>query len=99
VSRPFYRSGCEIWVSTTYLGLDHSFGRHGGPPIIWETMIFAGDCMGVNTWRYATRPAAMHGHARVVAAVAAAQRLRRSVVPYVPPRRGAYRGGVAWGLT
>jgi hypothetical protein len=85
-SRPFYRSGMKIWVSTVYLGLDRSFGR-GGPPVIWETMIFAGDYGGVNTWCYATRPAAQHGHRRVVAAVAEAQRLRRLVVPYVPPRR------------
>ena len=27
---------CE--VSTVFLGLDHSFG--GGPPVLWETMIF-----------------------------------------------------------
>lgn len=28
----------DLWVSTVFLGLDHSFG--GGPPILFETMIF-----------------------------------------------------------
>jgi hypothetical protein len=31
----------DVWVSTVFLGLDHSFG--GGPPILWETMTFRGD--------------------------------------------------------
>jgi len=28
-------------VSTVFLGLDHNFGG-GGPPILWETMVFGG---------------------------------------------------------
>lgn len=28
-----------VRVSTIFLGLDHNFG--GGPPILWETMVFA----------------------------------------------------------
>jgi len=28
-------------ISTVFLGIDHSFD--GGPPILWETMIFGGD--------------------------------------------------------
>lgn len=28
-------------VSTVFLGLDHRFGE-GGPPILWETMVFGG---------------------------------------------------------
>jgi hypothetical protein len=34
----------ESRISTVFLGIDHSF--HGGPPILWETMIFGGplDC-------------------------------------------------------
>jgi hypothetical protein len=28
----------RLFVSTVFLGLDHSFGH--GPPILWETMIF-----------------------------------------------------------
>lgn len=30
-----------IKVSTVFLGIDHSFGL-GGPPVLWETMIFGG---------------------------------------------------------
>lgn len=30
----------DVEVSTVFLGLDHSFG--GGPPLIFETMIFGG---------------------------------------------------------
>jgi hypothetical protein len=28
----------DLWVSTVFLGLDHS--RDDGPPILWETMVF-----------------------------------------------------------
>lgn len=28
----------DLFVSTVFLGLDHSFGD--GPPILWETMVF-----------------------------------------------------------
>lgn len=31
----------KIRVSTVFLGIDHSFG--GGPPILFETMIFGGE--------------------------------------------------------
>lgn len=31
--------GHRFWVSTVDLGLDHSF--RNGPPVYWETMIFA----------------------------------------------------------
>lgn len=30
----------KYWVSTIFLSLDHSWGE--GPPILWETMVFAG---------------------------------------------------------
>ena len=50
-------------VSTVWLGLDHGWG--GGPPLIFETMVFGGD---ENEWqaRYATEADAMAGHAEVV---------------------------------
>jgi hypothetical protein len=40
-------------VSTVFLGLDHNFG--GGPPILFETMIFcdgegSGECWRCSTW-------------------------------------------------
>ena len=30
----------SVWVSTVFIGLDHSFGD--GPPLLFETMIFGG---------------------------------------------------------
>jgi len=58
-------------VSTVLLVFDHSFGD--GPPLIFETMIFApkeyeGD---LDCWqdRYATKEQAVKGHARAVALV------------------------------
>jgi len=32
--------GAQVSVSTIFLGLDHAWG--GGPPVLWETMIFGG---------------------------------------------------------
>lgn len=44
-----------IWISTVFLGLDHSFGR--GLPILFETMIFRGGAGGemfrCETWEQA----------------------------------------------
>ena len=31
----------DVRVSTVFLGLDHGF--EGGPPVLWETMIFGGE--------------------------------------------------------
>lgn len=55
-------------VSTVWLGLNHGF--HGGPPLIFETMVFATantragelDCQ-----RYATEKDARVGHEEMVA--------------------------------
>lgn len=49
----------DVRVSTVFLGLDHSFG--GGPPILWETMIFGGPHDGYQR-RYTSRDAAFIGH-------------------------------------
>jgi hypothetical protein len=52
-------------VSTVWLGLDHSF--FGGPPLIFETMIFGGDRdTDLMMWRYSTADEAMRGHVRAV---------------------------------
>lgn len=32
----------KVRISTMFLGIDHSFGC-GGPPIVYETMIFGGE--------------------------------------------------------
>lgn len=55
-------------VSTVWLGLDHGF-LPGGPPLIFETMIFGGDYADY-CQRYATEAEAAAGHAAVVAALA-----------------------------
>lgn len=34
----------ESKVSTVFLGMDHAFG--GGPPVLWETMVFGGELNG-----------------------------------------------------
>ena len=53
-------------VSTVWLGLDHSFG--GGPPVIFETMVFPigpdGEMIPseIATDRYCTEEEALKGH-------------------------------------
>jgi hypothetical protein len=56
--------GC--WVSTVWLGLDHSFGE--GPPLIFESMVFASqeDHTDLDCIRYATREEAEAGHSALV---------------------------------
>ena len=58
----FY-DGTEIRVSTIFLGLDHSFGM-GGPPVLWETMIFDTKERELDKYqnRYTTREEAIEGH-------------------------------------
>lgn len=56
--------GEHMWVSTVFLGLDHSFGAPG-PPILFETMIFCGD-ESEDMWRYSTWDDAVTGHAMAV---------------------------------
>lgn len=54
----------DAYVSTVHLGLDHSYG-FGGPPLIFETMIFGGNLDG-EQWRYSTKEEALEGHERAV---------------------------------
>jgi len=49
-------------VSTIFLGLDHGGFITGGPPILFETMIFGGPLDGDGA-RYATYREAEKGHA------------------------------------
>ena len=55
-------NGEGVRVSTVFLGIDHSFGD-GGPPLLFETMIFGGDhdeyCERHSTWEEAEA-----GHAK-----------------------------------
>ena len=57
-------------VSTVFLGLDHSFG--GGPPVLFETMIFGGE-HDEDMWRYNTWEQAETGHAKAVQLVKEAE--------------------------
>ena len=54
------------WVSTVWLGLDHSFGE--GPPLIFETMVFPkkGDYGDLDMERYSTEEKSKIGHTKMV---------------------------------
>lgn len=56
----------DYWVSTVFLGLDHSFG-FGKPhvPILFETMVFIGEKNDGTQVRYATWNEAAEGHAEI----------------------------------
>lgn len=60
----------ECEVSTVWLGLDHQYSP-GGPPLIFETMIFGGPCDS-ECWRYSTEAQAVAGHAEAVRVARAA---------------------------
>lgn len=49
------------WVSTVWLGIDHNFARRG-PPVIFETMVFAGGMSDLDQKRYSTEAEARAGH-------------------------------------
>lgn len=58
-----------IWgfVSTVFLGLDHSFFFElHAKPILWETMIFGGP-YDMEQYKYSSREEALAGHEEVVA--------------------------------
>ncbi len=55
-------------VSTIFLGIDHSFSFLGGPPVLFETMVFGGALDGEQA-RYCTWDQAIEGHAVMVARV------------------------------
>ncbi len=67
----------DWWISTVYLGMNHAIG--GGPPLIFETMIFPTEAAVQDTdesrwgerWqdRYSTEEQAIAGHAATVEAV------------------------------
>ena len=58
--------GCK--VSTLFLGLDYSFA--GGPPLLFETMVFGGPLDG-SQHRYSTWEEAEEGHKKMVKTVKA----------------------------
>lgn len=58
----------DVHVSTVFLSIDHAFT--GGPPVLWETMVFGGP-RDEEQERYTSRADAVAGHARMVARVRA----------------------------
>lgn len=52
-----------VSVSTVFLGMDHSFG--GGPPLLFETMIFGGNHDRYHE-RYSTWAEAEAGHEKAL---------------------------------
>jgi len=48
-----------VYISTVFLGLDHSWGD--GPPLLFETMVFGGELDDLQ-WRYSTWDQAVVGH-------------------------------------
>lgn len=54
----------DIMISTVFLGMDHSFGI-GGPPLLFETMIFGGPHDEYQE-RYATWDEAEKGHLNAI---------------------------------
>ena len=55
----------EWWVSTVWLGMDHSWGD--GPPLIFETMIFPSDeSCDYYQDRYSTEAEAKKGHKKAI---------------------------------
>lgn len=56
----------DITVSTAFLGTDHGFG--GGPPLLYETMIFGGE-RDEETTRYTTWGNAVTGHEKIASEI------------------------------
>jgi len=57
----------DIHVSTVFLGTDHNW-FDGGPPILYETMVFGGE-FDQHQWRHHTRVEALAVHDQIVAAI------------------------------
>jgi hypothetical protein len=63
-----------LFVSTIFLGIDHSFSL-GGPPVLWETMVFVRGVPDTHPveehrmWRYLGRVAALAHHDQIMAAL------------------------------
>lgn len=57
----------DIMISTVFLGLDYNFFDNG-PPLLWETMLFAPDLPKIDQrqWRFSTKEQASLHHQEVV---------------------------------
>jgi hypothetical protein len=70
ITTGFDHKNHEYTVSTVFLGINHRFGG-GGPPIVFETMVFHGigktcDFSEILCWRYCTWNQAVKGHKKAV---------------------------------
>jgi hypothetical protein len=72
-SKAFYRSNRrirrhyfnDVYVSTVFLGLDHSMGLPDSEPLLFETMIFNGE-LDSHTFRCTTHRQALKQHWQAV---------------------------------
>lgn len=55
----------DIFVSTVFLGLDHSWPKDESKPLLWETMIFGGEHDQYQD-RYTSVEDALLGHQKAV---------------------------------
>ena len=57
----------DVFVSTVFLGLDHSFPwNEDKTPVLWETMIFGGEHDQNYQERYSSYEEALEGHQKAV---------------------------------
>ena len=70
----------KVSVSTVFLGLDHSFS--GGPPLLFESLVFGGKHDG-DMLRYASYADAVKGHNELVAMTLKTQRKRNPLEHYI----------------
>jgi hypothetical protein len=64
-----------VGVSTVFLALDHAF--MGGPPILWESLVF-GTSLDGEMRRYRSKAEALRGHEELVQRVRAVYHEERS---------------------
>lgn len=57
----------EYWISTVFLGMNTRLW--GGPPVLFESMVFLGEKSTGADQRYSTWDEAVAGHARICAAL------------------------------
>ena len=73
-------------VSTVFLGVDHNYW--GGPPVLFETMVFLEKSLGTDyespLWRYYTWEEAEAGHQKVLAEFAKGRIPMQDLMPFVP---------------
>ena len=86
----------DLFISTVFLGIDYNFVGFG-PPILYETMIFA-ESQIEGQWRYTSRQRAKRGHDSIVRALLAGVPVqdvypdRRPSLTLIAGHRGVRKG-------